>query len=70
MLPFVSVMLRFMSDMLPFMNACCPSCAPCCPSIIQTVKCFFELLLRHIQPTQAIVTVENTPVNDAARSHP
>ena len=25
------------------------------------MKCLFELLLRHIQPTQAIVTVKNTP---------
>ena len=29
---------------------------------IQTVKCLFELLLRHIQPTQAILTVKSTPV--------
>ena len=39
------------------------------PSIIQTVKCLFELLLHHIQPTQAIVTVKNTPVTDVTHSH-
>ena len=33
------------------------------------MKCLFELLLYHIQqPTQAIVTVENTPVIDVTRS--
>ena len=31
--------------------SCCPSWAPCCPSNIQTVICFFELLLRYNQPT-------------------
>ena len=51
------------------MCAMLPLCAPCCPSYIQTLKCLFELLLRHIQPTLAIGTVENTPLSDVACSH-
>ena len=43
-------------------------CAPCCLSNIQTVKCLFELLLPHIQPTQDIVTMKTTPVTGVARS--
>ena len=70
MLPFANAMLPFMSAMFPFLSAICfPSCAPCCPSNIQTVKCLSELLLHHIQPTQAIVTLKNTQATDVSRSH-
>ena len=46
------VALLDLGVMLPFIS----SCVPCCPSDNQTVKFLFELLLRHIQPTQANLT--------------
>ena len=53
-------MLPFMCAMLPSMSAMLPLMCAMLPFLYSQSECLFELLLRHIQPTQAIVTVENT----------
>ena len=57
MLPFVSAMLPLMSAMLPFMSAMLPFMSAMLSFLYSDSEMPLELLLCHIQPTQAIVTV-------------